>query len=523
MTNSTVTTDAKEFLLRLSHGGFAETAREQYMKIHIKTVLDEYLQSAIEDGKQVVLTGNPGDGKTHHILKVKSTLSGTADPDLFTITDASEADDYKPTLEAWKTHYEKGDPGLLAINDGPLQEMTSEYSDEYPFLKTVQSQFENQIILDQSEVEDINFEDIVVIDLNNRNVLKRNITKQAIEHLTDDRFHEGHGHSGQCHIQHNLRKLQTDEIQKSIKSILKTIGKADQHITVRDLLNFIGYMITGGKDCQTSFGSDLEYYNNAYKGDGALFDLLRTELQPRLVPHPFVDSKLWNLAEKSVTVTDEESKQNRSEKVEAEWIDLKRRFLFEADAMDIGYENEDIYKKINHDFLKFRNGTIDSRTGLERTIERVNRYFMPDSNRQSELRLWFKHSYNAKSSKALVSRNRISKHNMDYRTLQANPVVQEALDEPDISHYTLEYRLQNQTVRLHIDRQLHAALQTSEIGIPYIMRDKTEEEQLLRFMREIEYREVYSESDDIVMVKDTADGDSMSVRVSDDHYELDVK
>lgn len=522
MTESSSISAPKDFLLKLSHGGFAETARDKYMDIHINTVLDEYLLSAIDDGKQVVLTGNPGDGKTHHILRVTSTLSGSADPDLFTITDASEEDDYRPTLEEWDSHYQEGNPGLLAINDGPLQEMTSNYSNEYPFLKTVQSQFHNQIILDEAEIEGIDFDDIVVIDLNNRNVLKRKITKQAIEHLTDERFIKGHSHSDICHIQHNVKKLQQEEIQESIKSILKTIGKADQHVTVRDLLNFLGYMITGGTDCETDFDSSLKYYNNAYQGNGELFELLRTELPPRQVPHPFIDSKLWNKAEKSVKVTEDEPEDDRFEKVDSEYIELKRRFLFEADAMETGYSNEDIYKKINHDFLQFRNGTMDSRTGLERTIERANRYFMPKSNRQSELRLWFKHSFNAKASKALVSRNRISKHNLEYRTLQANPIVREALDEPDIGHYTLEYSLKDQQVRLDIDRQLHNALETSEIGIPYIMRDKTEEEQLLRFMREIEYREVYSESEDIVMVKDTSDGDTMSIRVSDDYYELDV-
>jgi predicted ATP-dependent serine protease len=63
------TQTGKNFLAELARGGFAESLTpHQRRQIHIDTDLDSFLEAALEDGKQVVLTGNPGDGKTQHIL-----------------------------------------------------------------------------------------------------------------------------------------------------------------------------------------------------------------------------------------------------------------------------------------------------------------------------------------------------------------------------------------------------------------------------------------------------------------------
>ena len=48
--------------------------------IHLKTKLDDAVISAAKSGKDIVLTGNPGDGKTHIIRVLKEQLERLATP-----------------------------------------------------------------------------------------------------------------------------------------------------------------------------------------------------------------------------------------------------------------------------------------------------------------------------------------------------------------------------------------------------------------------------------------------------------
>lgn len=150
------------FLSQLAQGGFAEKlTEEQRREIHITTRLDGYLEDALDD-KQIVLTGNPGDGKTQYILQMEPDYP---EPDYFYLSDASEYDDYTILLDKWQDALDEGRPGVLAINDGPLYEMTTRHADQYDFLEKVRDQFQNQITYDDSQADEADFDSIVVIDL----------------------------------------------------------------------------------------------------------------------------------------------------------------------------------------------------------------------------------------------------------------------------------------------------------------------------------------------------------------------
>ena len=196
----------KEFLAELARGGFAESLTpHQRRQIHIETDLDSFLEDALDDGKQVVLTGNPGDGKTQHILMQQDNYP---EDEYFYLLDASEYADYRDLLEEWNENFQDGVAGILAINDGPVYEMTTQYRDEYEFLDTVQKQLQNQIVYDEDNTDEIDFEDIVVVDLNNQDVLTPSIIPKAIKNFAGDFAMDGHSHSGRCHIQYNDDKLQ---------------------------------------------------------------------------------------------------------------------------------------------------------------------------------------------------------------------------------------------------------------------------------------------------------------------------
>lgn len=509
-----------DFLARLSQGGFAEKfSPEQRRAIHITTRLDDFIDDALDDGKQVVLTGNPGDGKTQYIMRKQDEYPG---PEYFYLYDASEFADYVELLDKWAAAFEADKPGILAINDGPLYEMTTSYTVDYPFLETIEAQFQNQIVYDDDTARDIDFDDLVVIDLNNRNVLTRKVVLQAIENLTRDHFlDEGHDHSGTCHIQYNIQKLQNDTIRDNFKWLLKTVGKLDEHVTVRDLLNFIAYCITGGQaDCDTDFGKGLKYYNLAFEGDGKIFSLLNEYFNPRDLTHPFIDSRLWADAEEQINPRDVEDLRDA---IDTEFIQQKRRFYFEDELMDIGFTGRDLYHEINYPFLDQRNNPEQSEEGMkEETIEMINGYFSPGSSQRSELRLWQAHNYRSKSSLVLISRTKIPKYDLERKKPDLHSEIRDAMDYTP-AHHALEYTGSETPVRLKITRELSQSLSALDANVPYLVRDREEEQQLLEFMEEIEYQANYSEVEGRIHIKDTETGEVEAIEVHDDRYRVDVR
>ncbi|MBX0297530.1 hypothetical protein [Haloarcula nitratireducens] len=506
------TQSGKEFLAELARGGFAESLTpHQRRQIHIQTDLDNFLEDALDEGKQVVLTGNPGDGKTQHILMRQDQYP---DEDYYYLLDASEYADYSELLEEWSEAYNAGTPGVLAINDGPLYEMATSHGKEYDFLQTVRRQLENQTVYSDSEVDDIDFSDLVVVDLNNRDVLTHSLVTQAVRTFVNEFALEGHNHSGQCHIQYNAEKLQNDRIRENLEDFLTELGNYDVHTTVRDLLNFLCYTLTAGlKECQTDFGEELKYYNLAFEGSGAVFDLARKRFTSPDLVHPFVDSRLWAAAERDADFSDRD---DATEVVEPLFTEKKRQFLFEDQQMDIGYESRNLFQNMEYDFLHHRNGMSIEGT-KEQLIKMLNGYFRPNSSKRSELQLWLSHSYRSKSSLALVSRTTVPKSDFEIREPKLHPELADAIGYTN-DHFALEYINNESSIRLKVNRSLYSALGALDADIPYTLRSRDIEQQILEFMEEIEYHETYSEEAGLISVKDTETGRVEEIDVNDDIY-----
>lgn len=503
-----------QFLSDLARGGFAERmTEEQRRDIHVKTDLDSFIEDSLDEGKQIVLTGNPGDGKTQYIYMKRDKY-----PDYFYLMDASEYRDYRELLDEWEMSYDQGEPGILAINDGPLFEMTANYSDEYEFLPTVQRQFQSQIVYDDSEASDVDFSKIVVIDLNNRNVLTRKIVLQVIKKLTDEKFLENHDHTGACHIQYNIQKLRNENVQENVKELLKTVGRTEDHVTVRDLINFVAYCITGGEsECLTEFDEDMKYHNLAFDGEGKIFDLLNRHFSPTDLTHPFVDSKLWSQAEENVSPRDSE---DLRESISEEFLNLKRRFYFEDNSMDVDYSARDVYHEIDYSFHNNRNSSNDNEEAKEDTIRKINGYFMPTSSERRYLNVWMSHRYRSRSSRSLISRTQVRKSDLSRKTPRLHPDIRDALAYVS-DHYVLEYQQEHGScVRLEINQDLSRALSALDANTPYRIRDQETEQQLLEFMEEIEYLEEHSASTGEISIKDTETEDIETVEVEDKRYRI---
>lgn len=502
----------KEFLAELARGGFAESLTPyQRRQIHIETDLDSFLDDALDDGKQVVLTGNPGDGKTQHILMQQDNYP---EGEYFYLLDASEYADYGDLLQEWNEKYQGGVAGILAINDGPLYEMTTKYCDEYEFLDTVQKQLQNQIVYDENNIDEIDFENIYVVDLNNQDVLTPSIISKAIKNFAGDFASDGHSHSGRCHIQYNAEKLQEDSIRENLVDFLTEFRNYNEHVTVRDLLNYLCYILTAGiKDCQTDFGEELKYYNLAFEGSGAIFDLARQRLNSPELVHPFVDSRLWADAEQEVGFSDRD---DVSETVEPIFERKKRRFLFEDEQMDIGYQSYSLFQNLEYDFINHRNG-MSTEGSKERLVKLLNGYFRPNNAKRSDLDLWLSHNYRSKSSLALVSRTSVSKNRFELQRAELHPEIRDAIGYTP-SHTAFRYNRDGVHIQLQIDQSLYSALGALDADIPYTLRSRDIEQQILEFMSKVEYHETYSEEEGSITVKDSETGRVERVDVNNNIY-----
>lgn len=511
------TTLDPEFVASLARGGFAEQLTpEQRRSIHLETPLDNYLRRALEDGKQVVLTGNPGDGKTQHILKLEEDFPPE---NYFYISDASEFEDNEKLVQKWDEAFQEGAPGALAMNDGPLFEVVSSHKDEYEFLQIVDEQVRNQVVYgDHVPLSNDAFSQIVVLDLDNRDILTPRIIPKALEILTADDLtaDEYHDHEGVCHIEYNTEKLRDRGIRDEIQNLLVYgVRTAGEHITIRDLLNFLSHLITGGQSrCEVDPPTEYRYYNLAYSGEGKIFDILRSELNPERLTHPFADAEIWASVREDL-IPEERDEENLRERYRQE----KRRSLFEPKDHLSSFRPKDLYHDKSEEWHNRRNGGETDRVKAQ-IIKELNRYFDPGIETKHALRLWVSHNFRSKDSIVYVSQCELEAHRFDFQIPKLHPEIAEAMAyTPDVIRFAL--RDSDEDVGLAIPRDFMGTYGEGTRFVPQFSRDRDQETALLRFMEEAEYSEGLQATDEKqISIRMVEENTTEQVTVRDGNYIL---
>jgi serine/threonine protein kinase len=264
---------------------------------YIPTLLDKTLTSQIINGdiNLAVLTGNPGDGKTSYLKRLKGQLLAagaaietegaggwllvTADRTFAAVYDASEARDGKTSDDLVIEALDAARPGLphttlLAINDGRLRQFFTENADLYPeYHRAIKTSLAGGLPDPASRV--------AYVDLKRRSLAPTAADPDGIAGRTLDSFTDESRWEvcatctarDVCPILRNRTQLAGPGRVRLLDLVAISHLRRQRRATFRDFRSAAAWIITGDRGCQDIHearrsGIDLR------RGDDALhFDL----------------------------------------------------------------------------------------------------------------------------------------------------------------------------------------------------------------------------------------------------------
>lgn len=460
--------------------------------IHVDLGLDDYLLDCAKNGRQVVITGNPGDGKTFVIERLREAL--VSNHNAVVITDANACTDTE-ILSSWRSCDTNNRAFILAINEWPLFELRrlARAEDFTPVEEAVRQvraavYFGDPPAPPQGRV--------AVIDLNLRNVLAQRVVIAALDRLTDDRFVSDLTDADPAKA--NVARLRTDRVKARLAALLEQASRRGEHTTMRQLMGFLAYVITGGTDSTGRIMSQGDgrflFANLVFEGGiGPLFDLVRRSLDPAVLTHPDIDEDLWRgntdpndwLDPTDVPPAPAfcaEEERERCFRV------AKRRFYFEH------VRGDDLLRYLPTDESEFDRVLSEGLQGdpqlVREMVLAVNRFFEPDcsSDENDRLTLWQSHRYDVRAPTAFVALYTQSADNIAADGPQLASWVQAWLptDMRRVGHFSLTAaNTHGDPSRLLIDREVYLTLREAAVGLGRSTWSRSVARKVTRFVDEL--------------------------------------
>ncbi len=296
-------------LLRSLYGGRGTNAdlvrNEDLARLHIDTPVEVFVPERVAAGFDVVLTGNPGDGKSHtvRLLQARDKLSGAeVESDL-------SARDTVEVAKSWASAAAGGKPFVLCGNEGPLLELLA-YAIKLAALteraRELQAQVGRLTVARRAELPP-QPKRAVLIDLADRNLVVQGNIERALARVCDYGFLPSQLgiKASQTSAGRNILLLAGSEVARRRLARLLAIAarRRGGHFTFRQLWQAIAFAITGGKAPNTllvelyqgKVGLGTYPFDNLTKGNGngALIEAVRVFADPALVTDPDLDERLW--------------------------------------------------------------------------------------------------------------------------------------------------------------------------------------------------------------------------------------
>lgn len=457
--------------------------------IHLTTKLDGAIIDEVKKGKDVVLTGNPGDGKTHIIRMLKpelEKLGGSVE----IVLDASALSN-KEIYENWVKSRSEKRPYIVAINAAVLYSAYNEYKSFEPIDKAYRIITQSTIFHD----EHLSFGDIAVFDLSKREVLTLEMLSKTIEKLSDDehyteciscKMHD------ECAVTHNRRLLQNQLFQSRLSNILERVVLRGCHATLRELQGFVSYLIFGNKSCvqlsKTAGNDESDITQLIYSGKGLLFDYIRDNIDPANISHPVWDEVL--ITNKVETSSWADGYHAPAEAIapdnEKRFYMRKRQFYF------FNKHGEELLGILDDDVSRYQKFMLlDDKKMIKELIKKINAFFGENNPSNSEMVIWSGHRFDNEPRKVLVSSmcQKVSGFSIGRPKLQPSMCI--GIDM--VANYVRLEKKESPNIFLKINFDMYKLLTEAERGVPVLFLESDIVKKVWRFVEQLHSTQ---ESDD---------------------------
>jgi len=472
----------RDFVQGLYRGSSAYADRHDLAlleEIHVETALDDEIERAVAGGKSVILTGNPGDGKTHLLRVLERRLSSLSKPPVV-VLDASSIRD-EELMERWKDAMSQHRPFCAAINEAVLFGLADAYRSFEPLQEAVK-QVTNAIVYDtETENDGANY-NTVVYDLSHRNVLSEKIVNAVLDKMTDPNLLECDCPGRErCDFQINRALLRDATVRKRLQVLLDRVARRGYHATLRELQAFVVYLLYGGRDCsrllQTSGDMEYSFPQLPWLGVGRLFDQIRDSFDPGQTTHPIVDDMLVNgRLGVDTWVRGWRAEIGAIEPSNVTQIMARRRAYYFCNKdghkiLDVANDDETLFGE----FLG-----SDSDKDLARAIIRKVNAFFGAGTSSEDLRVWQSHRYGQSSRRILYSVTTVNRRAFEV----VRPRLRDSMAKAfDLARDHVLFRLRNRHMaKLRLDFPMFQLLAQAERGVPVLFLDNDASRRLWTFM-----------------------------------------
>ncbi|QEH36468.1 hypothetical protein OJF2_50320 [Aquisphaera giovannonii] len=460
---------------------------EQIEAIHVSTRLEDSLRKWLQGKKDIVLLGNPGDGKTHLLRRLQEIITKVK---AVVVPDATAEKQYEGIVRKWKNASDNRRPFCLAINQGPLNRLLALKGHRLPQLEEVSEQLHSLIYYDEPPKTP---KKVVVIDLNLRSVLTPEIILRTLKNLLKGEILDT---CPECFADEssdvalNRRAMLEPQVQDRIVRLLTAASYSGRHITMRDLQGFLSYMLLGGRTVSDMLKNpsnrDYRYFNLCFDGEGELFDAVRDAFLPERATTPEVDEHLWE----NTGVRDgwlfERPPLTPDHLVDAmeQFVTLKRQYFFEhTDGEKLLSLNRDDNSTF---FASVNAGATGPERNLPAVLRAINSFYCPLRTEEGQyLRLWGSQQYDGHEPRVLVSCYQVPRDRFELQVPKLAPWLAEAMDHsPD--HVLLRYKgKSDHPIGLRMDRGFWRALSLAARGLPTSLRSPQYSQSLQTFITKL--------------------------------------
>lgn len=479
-------------------------------KIHLETKLDEAIINATKAGKDIVLTGNAGDGKTHIIRILKNRLIDT-NSDIQIELDASTLSDER-IYERWQWANQNSKPFVIAINAAVLYSVYKKHPDFKP-LSEAYHQMCNSVVFHEETVPESS---VIVFDLSKRESLTRDTLKRAFDKLTDSGLYtacqscairEG------CSVGKNCELLKNELFQERLYCVFQRASLQGYHATLRELQGFIAYLIFGDRDCskinRTVGKADYDIANLIYSGSGNIFKAVRKAFDPVNISHPVWDECIlandivgdswvdgYSVAAEAIAFDNNELFQLR-----------KRQFFFFNTNGDALLNISDDAAARFQEFLKESDKKI-----TKELIRKLNKFFGAEHPTNSELQIWTGHRFDNEPRKVLVSVGALKASSFQVGRPTLSELMQQGLEMT--ANYVRLEKKDSPEVFLKIDFDMYLLLDEAERGVPVLFTESDLVKKVWRFIEQLQSYDIDEMDDNLeVSVMDIQNKKRITVEI----------